>query len=58
MRVAVNKGFRGIRAASHKLRCIFDKNQLRNPAQDYDYGYRQGNIQVPFGHQWMIEMKI
>ena len=28
------------------------------PAQDYDYGYRQGNIQDPFGHQWMIEMKI
>jgi PhnB protein len=32
--------------------------KLLNPAQDYDYGYRQGNIQDPFGHQWMIEMKI
>jgi PhnB protein len=31
---------------------------LLNAAQDYDYGYRQGNIQDPFGHQWMIEMKI
>jgi PhnB protein len=31
---------------------------LLSPAQDYDYGYRQGNIQDPFGHQWMIEMKI
>jgi PhnB protein len=31
---------------------------LLNPAQDYDYGYRQGLIQDPFGHQWMIEMKI
>jgi PhnB protein len=31
---------------------------LLNPAQDYDYGYRQGEIQDPFGHQWMIEMKI
>ena len=31
---------------------------LLNPAQDYDYGYRQGNIQDPFGHEWMIEMKI
>jgi PhnB protein len=31
---------------------------LLTPAQDYDYGYRQGNIQDPFGHQWMIEMKI
>ena len=31
---------------------------LLSPPQDYDYGYRQGNIQDPFGHQWMIEMKI
>jgi PhnB protein len=31
---------------------------LLSPAQDYDYGYRQGNIQDPFGHQWMIEMTI
>lgn len=31
---------------------------LLNPIQDYDYGYRQGNILDPFGHQWMIEMKI
>jgi len=31
---------------------------LLNSAQDYDYGYLQGNIQNPFGHQWMIEMKI
>jgi PhnB protein len=32
--------------------------KLLNPAQDYDYGYRQGDIIDPFGHQWMIEMKI
>lgn len=31
---------------------------ILNPAQDYDYGYRQGDILDPFGHQWMIEMKI
>lgn len=31
---------------------------LLNPAQDYDYGYRQGTIKDPFGHQWMIEMRI
>jgi PhnB protein len=31
---------------------------LLSPAQDYDYGYRQGYVQDPFGHQWMIEMKI
>ena len=27
-------------------------------AQDYDYGYRQGELKDPFGHVWMIEMKI
>jgi PhnB protein len=29
-----------------------------SPAQDYDYGYRQGNLLDPFGHQWMIEQQI
>ena len=29
-----------------------------SPMQDYDYGYRQGDVQDPFGHIWMIEMKI
>jgi PhnB protein len=29
-----------------------------SPAQSYDYGYRQGEIKDPFGHVWMIEMKI
>ncbi|MGC4103435.1 VOC family protein [Ferruginibacter sp.] len=28
------------------------------PAQDYDYGYRQGEIRDPFGHLWMIEKRI
>ena len=28
------------------------------PAQDYDYGYRQGEFKDPFGHIWMIEKKI
>lgn len=31
---------------------------LISPPESYDYGYRQGNILDPFGHQWMIEMKI
>ena len=31
---------------------------LLSPAQDYDYGYRQGTIQDPFGHHWMIEMQL
>jgi len=29
-----------------------------SPAHDYDYGYRQGEIKDPFGHIWLIEMKI
>lgn len=29
-----------------------------SPAQSYDYGYRQGKIKDPFGHCWLIEMKI
>jgi PhnB protein len=29
-----------------------------SPAQSYDYGYRQGEIKDPFGHRWLIEMKI
>ncbi len=29
-----------------------------SPAQDYDYGYRQGEIKDPFGHVWMFEKKI
>ena len=29
-----------------------------SPMQDYDYGYRQGDIKDPFGHQWMIEKVI
>lgn len=26
--------------------------------QDYDYGYRQGTVVDPFGHQWLIQKKI
>jgi len=29
-----------------------------SPAQSYDYGYRQGEIKDPFGHVWLIEMKL
>jgi PhnB protein len=31
---------------------------LINPAQDYDYRYRQATIKDPFGHRWLIEKKI
>ena len=26
-----------------------------SPVQDYEYGYRQGTIRDPFGHQWTLE---
>jgi len=29
-----------------------------SPAKSYDYGYRQGDLLDPFGHQWLIEMVI
>ncbi|SHN30995.1 VOC family protein [Mucilaginibacter sp. OK098] len=29
--------------------------RVTSPVQDYDYGYRQGNVVDPFGHHWMIE---
>jgi PhnB protein len=28
------------------------------PVQDYDYGYRQGIVRDPFGHEWQIQKKI
>lgn len=28
---------------------------LVSPPQDYDYGYRQGDIRDPFGHVWIIQ---
>jgi PhnB protein len=31
---------------------------ILSPVQDYEYGYRQGKIKDPFGHHWMIQMKI
>lgn len=32
--------------------------QVISPVQDFDYGYRQGIIVDPFGHQWLIQKKI
>ena len=31
---------------------------ITSPVESYEYGYRQGQIKDPFGHHWMIEMKI
>jgi len=28
------------------------------PVTDYDYGYRQGDLQDPFGHVWTIQKQI
>jgi PhnB protein len=28
-----------------------------SPMQDYEYGYRQGTLVDPFGHQWLIQKK-
>lgn len=29
-----------------------------SPAQDYEYGYRQGTIKDPFGHYWQIQKRL
>jgi PhnB protein len=29
-----------------------------SPVTDYEYGYRQGEIEDPFGHHWIIEQLI
>lgn len=29
-----------------------------SPVKDYEYGYRQGEIEDPFGHHWLIQKKI
>ena len=31
---------------------------VTSPAQSYEYGYRQGSLVDPFGHEWLIEMAI
>jgi PhnB protein len=31
---------------------------ISSEMQNYDYGYRQGVITDPFGHQWLIQKKI
>lgn len=29
-----------------------------SPMQDYFYGFRQGIVEDPFGHQWMIQKRL
>lgn len=31
---------------------------ITSPIQSYDYGYRQGVLTDPFGHQWLLQKKI
>jgi len=28
---------------------------LASPVQDFEYGFRQGEITDPFGHRWQIQ---
>jgi PhnB protein len=32
--------------------------RIISPAQDYDYGFRQGQFKDLLGHVWMIEKSI
>ncbi len=32
--------------------------RLIHPAVSYDYGYRQAEVQDPFGHIWLIQQEI
>ena len=29
-----------------------------NPIKDYEYGYRQGSFEDPFGHHWTLQKKL
>ena len=29
-----------------------------SPVKDHDYGYRQGNLNDPFGHRWVVQKRI
>jgi len=29
-----------------------------SPVKDYEHGYRQGTIQDPFGHHWLLEKRV
>ncbi len=32
--------------------------KVTSPVQSYDYGYRQGVVTDPFGHQWLVQKRI
>jgi PhnB protein len=39
-------------------RAVAEGGVLLSPMQDYDYGYRQGEVMDPDGHHWLIQKKI
>jgi len=32
--------------------------EIVDPVKDYEYGYRQGELKDPFGHNWVIQCRI
>jgi PhnB protein len=32
--------------------------RLLSPMKDYEYGYRQGSFEDPFGHHWTLQKKL
>jgi PhnB protein len=43
---------------AYMARAVAAGAKVTSPAQDYDYGYRQGDVVDPFGHVWMFESRI
>jgi PhnB protein len=43
---------------AYMARAVAAGAKVASPAQDYDYGYRQGDVVDPFGHIWMFESRI
>lgn len=42
---------------------MFDKAiaagaEVVHPVTDYEYGYRQGSLKDPFGHEWLLQCRI
>jgi PhnB protein len=53
--ITTNIGLRVADVDAVMARAVAAGAKETNPAQDYDYGYRQGDILDPFGHTWTIE---
>jgi PhnB protein len=53
--ITTNIGLRVADVDAVMARAVAAGAKETSPAQDYDYGYRQGDIVDPFGHTWTIE---